>query len=109
VRILDGATELLGRDFTALGGLAKTGIDTRTLKPWVSFKTLPDAELTNRVAMSYSSSKGAMKLTLTNLNLSAIPDSEAHLGFEVTVGSRVYTTYVTFFETSPGKYGLAIP
>lgn len=109
VRILDGATELMSRTFTELGGLPKTGTDTRTNKPFVSFKTLKDAALTDTVAMAYSSSKGAMKLTLTNLDLSAIPAGEAHLGFEVTVGDRVYTTNVTFFETSPGKYGLAIP
>jgi len=75
----------------------------------VSFKTLPDAALTDKVALGYSSSKGGMKLTLSNLDLSAISDGEAHLAFEVTIGDRVYTTYVTFFETSEGKYGLAIP
>ncbi len=109
VRILDGATELLDRDFTQLGGIPKTGIDTRSGKPWVSFKTLPDTELTNKVAMGYSSSKGGMKLTLSNLDLSAISGGEAHLAVEVTIGARVYTTYVTFFEPSEGKYGLAIP
>jgi putative Ig domain-containing protein len=109
VRILDGATVLLDRDFTALGGIPKTGIDSRTGKPWVSFKTLPDAATTDRVALAYSSSKGAMKLQLSNLDLAAITDGEAHLAFEVTVGDRVYTTNVTFFETSEGKYGLAIP
>jgi hypothetical protein len=59
--------------------------------------------------MAYSSSKGAMKLTLSGLDLAGIPDGEAHLTFEVTVGARVYSTNVTFFETSDGKYGLAIP
>jgi hypothetical protein len=109
VRILDGATVLLDRDFTALGGPEKETTDSKTGKPVFSFKTLSDTELTNRVAMSYASSKGAMKLTLTALDLTGIPSSEAHLGFEVTIGSRIYTTYVTFFETSEGKYGLAIP
>jgi hypothetical protein len=50
-----------------------------------------------------------MKLTLSALDLSGISDGEAHLTFEVTVGSRVYSTNVTFFEPSEGKYGLAIP
>ncbi|HET6203000.1 MAG TPA: Ig domain-containing protein [Planctomycetota bacterium] len=109
VRILDGATALLDRDFTALGGIPKTGIDSRTLKPWVSFQTLPDTATTDRVALGYSSSKGGMKLKLSNLDLAAITDGEAHLTFEVTVGARVYTTHVTFFETSEGQYGLAIP
>ncbi len=109
VRILDGATELLDRDFTALGGIPKQGVDTRTGKPWVSFKTLPDTALSNRVAMAYASNKGAMKLTLSNLDLSAIPNGEAHLAFELTIGDRAYTTSVTLFEKSEGKYGLAIP
>ena len=106
VRILDGATVLLDRDFTALGGPEKQDLESSRI---FSFKTLADTELTNRVAMSYSSSKGAMKLTLSNLDLTGITPDEAHLGLEVTIGSRVYTTYVTFFEPSAGKYGLAIP
>jgi hypothetical protein len=110
VRILDGASVLLDRDFSALGSVVpRTGTDSRSGKPWVSFKTLTDTELTNRVAMSYSSSKGGMKLTLSNLDLSAISDGEAHLTFEVTIGSRVYSTNATFFEKSEGKYGLPIP
>jgi hypothetical protein len=109
VRILDGPTVLLDRDFTALGGIPKTGIDSRTGRPWLSFKTLKDEAPTDTVAMGYASNKGAMKLALSNLDLSAIPNGEAHLAFEVTIGSRVYTTNVTFFETSEGKYGLAIP
>jgi hypothetical protein len=56
-----------------------------------------------------SSSKGAMKLSLSALDLSAISNGEAHLTFEVTIGERVYTTGVTFFGTAPGTYGLAIP
>jgi hypothetical protein len=108
VRILDGTTPLLDRDFTALGGPARTGVD-KSGRPWVSFKTLRDDAATDRVAMAYSSSKGAMKLTLSGLDLAGIPDGEAHLTFEVTVGARVYSTNVTFFETSDGKYGLAIP
>jgi hypothetical protein len=109
VRILEGATVLLDRSFTALGGPAKVGIDSKSGKPWVSFKTLKDEALTDKVAMGYSSSKGGMKLTLSNLDLSAISDGEAHLTFEITIGSRVYSTGVTFFEPSEGKYGLAIP
>jgi hypothetical protein len=108
IRILDGTTVLLDRDFTPLGGIAKQGIDSRTGRPWISFKTLSDATLTDRVAMGYSSSKGDMKLTLSNLDLSPFR-RQAHLAVEVTIGARVYTTYVTFFETSEGKYGLAIP
>jgi hypothetical protein len=109
IRILDGTTVLLDRDFTPLGGTPKQGIDKRTGKPWFAFKTLSDDAQTDRVAMKYKSSKGAMKLKLSNLDLSAITSGEAHLAFEVTIDERVYTTYVTFFETSKGNYGLAMP
>jgi len=108
-RILDGATVLLDRDFTALGGEARIGVDSNTGRTTYAFRTLSDAALTDRVSLAYSSSKGAMKVGLSGLDLTGITAGEAHLAFEVTVGIRVYTTYVTFFETSPGRYGLAIP
>jgi hypothetical protein len=109
VRLLDGTTVLVDRDFTALGDVAKTGFDSRTGKPWSAFKTLRDDAATDRVAMSYASNKGRLQLTLANLDLSGVPAGEAQLGLELTVGARVYTTSVTFFETKPGKYGLNIP
>jgi Putative Ig domain len=109
IRILDGTTVLLDRDFTPLGDTAKQGTDKSTGRPWVKFKTLSDDAQTDRVAMKYASNKGKMVLTLSNLDLSAIPSGQAHLAFEVTIGARVYTTHVTFFETSEGNYGLAMP
>jgi len=109
LRILDGATVLVDRDFTALGGAAKTGLDSRTGKPWTSFKTLSDDATTDRVVMSYASNRGRLQLALTNTDLSAVPAGEALLGIELTIGARVYTTNVTFFEGKPGKFGLAIP
>jgi len=109
VRVLEGATVLFDRDFTALGGPEKEGTDKRTGKPIFAFKTLKDTGLTDRVKMAFASSKGTMKLALTNLDLTGISPGEAHLGIEVTIGNRVHTTYVTFFETKPGKYGLSIP
>ena len=109
VRILDGATPLVDREFTALGGIPKTGIDKNTGKPWLSFKTLKDESTTDIVKFGYASKKGAMKLQLSALDLSGVPDGEAHLTIEVTIGDRVYSTGVTFFESSDGKYGLAIP
>jgi len=109
LRILDGATVLMDRDFTALGGVATNGIDSRTGKPTIVFRTLSDLALTDRVALSYSSSKGAIKLSLSGMNLAAISDGAANLTFELTIGERTYTTDVTFFEGSPGSYGLAIP
>jgi hypothetical protein len=108
-RILDGATELMDRDFTALGGVAKVGVDSRTGRTTYSFRTLSDTEPTNRVSLGYSSSKGAMKVSLSALDLTGITAGEAHLTFEVTIGDRVYSTNVTFFEASPGNYSLAIP
>jgi hypothetical protein len=109
VRILDGDTPLVDRDFTALGTVPKTGIDKNTGKPWLSFKTLKDESVTDQVKFAYASKKGAMKLQLSALDLSGLPDAEAHLTFEITIGDRVYSTDVTFFETKEGKYGLGIP
>jgi hypothetical protein len=109
VRILDGTTPLVDRDFTALGGIPKMGVDKNTGKPWIAFKTLKDASETDRVKFAYSGSKGSVKLDLGNTDLTGIPGGEAHLTIELTIGSRVYSTSVTFFETSEGKYGLGIP
>jgi len=108
-RILEGATELMDRNFTALGGVAKLGLDANTGRTTYAFRTISDTELTNRVSMGYSSSKGAMKVTLSALDLTGISAGEAHLTFEVTIGTRVYATHVTFFEASPGSYTIGIP
>jgi len=109
IQILEGATVLVDRDFTALGGPATTGVDSRTGKPWVSFRTLSDASTTDRVAMRYSSHSGQLSLTLSDLNLSAISNTEAYLTVQLTVGARVYTTAVTFFAPSAGRYTLVMP
>jgi len=109
LRILEGATELMDREFTALGGPAKLGTDKVTGKTTYAFRTLSDVAMTDRVSLGYSSSKGAMKVGLSAMDLSGISAGEAHLTFEVTIGERVYSTNVTFFESSPGRYGLAIP
>jgi hypothetical protein len=109
LRILEGATELMDREFTALGGPAKLGTDKVTGKTTYAFRTLSDTELTDRISLGYSSGKGAMKVGLSAMDLSGISAGEAHLTFEVTIGERVYSTNVTFFESSPGRYGLAIP
>jgi hypothetical protein len=109
LRILEGTTVLMDRDFTALGGPAKLGTDKNTGKTTYSFRTLSDTQETDSVSLGYSSSKGAMKVSLSGMDLTGISTSEAHLTFEVTVGTRIYSTNVTFFESSPGRYGLAIP
>jgi hypothetical protein len=109
IRILSGMTELLDRDFTALGGVPRVTLDSRTGRTTYSFRTLSDVALTDKVAMSYASGRGALRLSLAGLDLSAIPAGEAHLTFELTIDDRIYTTEVTFFGTAPGTYGLAIP
>jgi hypothetical protein len=109
VRILDGTNVLVDRDFTALGGPKSVGIDSASGRSFFAFKTLADAATTNRVAMRFASKTGKMKLLLSALDLAGVPASEAQLGVEITIGSKVYTTHVTFFEPSPGKYNLAIP
>jgi Putative Ig domain len=109
VRILDGTNVLVDRDFTALGGPENESVDSATGRTVFSFKTLKDAATTDRVAMSFANKTGKMKLVLTATDLAGVPANEAHLGVEVTIGTQVYITHVTFFETSPGKYGLAIP
>ena len=40
----------------------------------------------------------------TNADLASIPNGEAHLGVELTIGNRTYYTGVTFFETKIGNY-----
>jgi hypothetical protein len=109
VRILDGTTPLVDRDFTELGGIPKMGVDKNTGKPWIAFKTLKDESPTDRVKFAYSSKKGAMKLQLSALDLSGVPDGEAHLTVEITIGDRIYSTSVTFFGANPGKYSTKIP
>ncbi len=108
VRILDGATVLVDRDFTVLGGPAKLRVDPGSGRPTFAFKTLRDTEPLNQVKLAYASSAGKMKLALSALDLSGITPGEAHLTVELTIGDRVYSTRVTFFEMKPGRYGLML-
>jgi hypothetical protein len=110
VRILDGATVLLDRDFTALGA-AKITFDNNTGATIYAIKTLKDelAVVDQVKKFSYSSKTGKMQLALDLLDLTAVPALEAHLTFEITIGSRVYRTSVTFFEKKPGKLSTAMP
>ena len=110
VRLLDGANVLLDRDFTALGGAARLATDARTGTLVFSFRTLPDVATLDRVAkFSYSSGKGKLSLSLAGMNLAGIPAGEAHLGVELTIGTRVYFTAVTFFERAAGSYSTTMP
>jgi hypothetical protein len=104
IRLLDGTTVLLDRDFTTLGGVATQTTDARTGSLVFSFKTLKDAATTDRVAkFSYHSGTGKMTLGLADLDLAALPGTEAHLGVELTIGARTYYTAVTLFEANPGS------
>ena len=103
-RLLDGTTVLLDRDFTALG-TATTGVDGASGATTYKMKSLADPAETDRVAkFTFQSSSGKMALALSDLTLAGVPADEAHLGLEITIGARVYTTAVTFFETTTGKY-----
>ena len=107
-RLLEGATVLVDRDFTALG----VGEQITNGDGTVAFivKTLADTETTNRIdKFVYKSAKGKLSLALSGLTLDALTVGEAHLTFEVTIGARIYTTAVTFFGPTQGIYSTKIP
>jgi hypothetical protein len=108
IRILQGATVLVDRNFTALGQVRQF---TNSLgKVLFNLKTLRDTATTNRVrSFSYRSSTGVLLLSLSGLTLGGISNSQAHLTYELTVGERIYTTGVTFFGANPGAYSTSIP
>jgi hypothetical protein len=94
VRILNGATEILAKDFTTLGHGT-----TRELK------AARDPATTNTLSrFVFIIPRGAMSLKLSRLDLTAVPSSEAHLGVELTIGDRIYYTAVTFFERRAGSF-----
>lgn len=105
VRILDGLDVVFERDFSGLGEVS-LGTDNRTgLATW-SLKSTKDAAAVDTIQkFGYQSAKGAMTLSITNADLSGVPSGEAHLGVEITIGTRVYFTGVTFFEGKTGKFG----
>jgi len=108
VRILQEATVLLDRDFTALGEVKQTIAKDDTLI--FSVKTLKDTETTNRIdKFSYNSAKGKLTLGLSGLTLDTLATGETHLTIELTIRDRIYTTGVTFFGENPGRYSTAIP
>jgi hypothetical protein len=110
IRLLDGANVLVDRDFTLLGGEAKLTTDSRTGSLVYAFKTLKDAAAADRIAkFSYQSGKGTLALALADLDLAGLPADEAHLGVELTIGTRTYYTAVTFFEGKPGRWSTTMP
>ncbi len=108
IRLLEGATVLVDRDFTALGQGVTKPDKTGTLVFTVT--TLADTEVTNVIKkFSYNSAKGKLSLALSGLTLGALSNGETHLIIELTIGDRVYATGVTFFGENPGNYSLSMP
>jgi hypothetical protein len=109
IRILDGASAILDKDFTALGsGSART--DPGTGATVYKLKAAKDAADTNQLAkFVFVSGKGKLTLNLARLDLSVVPPTEAHLGIELTVGDRIYYTAVTLFEKRVGSFTTAMP
>jgi hypothetical protein len=108
LRLLQGATVLLDRDFTALGaGQQSTNKDGKVV---FTVKTTTDTETANRISkFSYVSATGKLSVVLAGLTLDALTNGEDHLTAELTIGARVYTTAVTFFGANPGSYSTTIP
>jgi hypothetical protein len=108
VRILDGTQVVFERDFSALGEV-RLGTDKRTNQTTWSLKATKDDAATDRVAkFSYQSAKGKMSLSLGDADLSGLPNGEAHLGVELTIGNRTYFTSVTFFEGKAGRFSTSM-
>ena len=104
IRILDGTNVVFERDFSALGEVS-LGTDKRTGQVTWSLKTTKDdADVDTIQKFAFASAKGKLTLSITNADLAGIPNGEAHLGVELTIGNRTYYTGVTFFETKIGNY-----
>ncbi len=103
IRLLENANVLVDRDFTALG---RVHVSTNSIGKLVfAMHTLPDLATTNRISwFSYSSATGRLLLALSRLDLNQLSNSQAQVNVELTVGSRVYPTAVTFFGRNPGTY-----
>jgi hypothetical protein len=109
VRILNGATEILSKDFTALG-TGTTRTDRATGSTVYKVKASKDRGDTDRLSkFAFVSSKGKMTLKLSRLSLAGAPSTEAHLGVELTIGDRIYYTAVTFFENRVGSFTTKMP
>jgi hypothetical protein len=58
---------------------------------------------------SYQSGRGTLSLALADLDLAGLPADEAHVGVELTIGTRTYYTAVTLFEGRPGRWSTTMP
>jgi hypothetical protein len=104
VRLLDGLNVLMDRDFTALGTA-----DVREGSGSVVFKlkaSEDNAETTHLTSFKFKGKTGAGVAAFDAVTLPALPDAEAHLGVELTVGTRIYFTSVTFFERKANLYSV---
>lgn len=108
IRILEGTTVLVDRDFTALGeGQSATDKSGKLI---FRLKTIADTEVTDVIKkFSYKSDKGKLSLALSGMSLGALTNGEAHVTVELTIGDRAYTTSVTLFGKNPGKYSTSMP
>jgi hypothetical protein len=108
IRVLESTNVLVDRDFTALGQVKQS--TDKFGKLVFTVQALPDAATTNRISkFFYSSAKGRLLLALSVLNLGRLTNSEAQVNVELTVGSRIYPTGVTFFGANPGTYSTSMP
>lgn len=109
VRILDGANEILSKDFTALG-TGTTRTDPRSGVTVYRVKASKDPATTDQLSQFiFLSSTGKMALRLSRLDLVSVPSMQAHLGVELTIGERIYYTAVTFFEKRVGSFTTTMP
>lgn len=108
IRLLENTNVLVDRDFTTLG---EVKVSTNKIGLFVyNMHTLPDTAITNRISkFSYNSAKGMLLLGMSDLDLSQLTNNEAQLDVELTVGSRIYPTGVTFFGANPGTYTTTMP
>jgi hypothetical protein len=110
VRILDGSTTLVEREFGAsVGGAFVEGPGDEPL--YLNLKASKDpGDGAVRVAkFVLAGATGKVTLALADMSLAGVPAGEAHLGIELTVGTRRWFTAATFFEASPGKYTTVMP
>lgn len=108
IRLLQDTNVLVDRDFTTLGEVKHT---TNSIGQIVfNMQTHVDAATTNKITrFSYNSATGILLMSMSDLDLSQLTNREAQVGVELTVGTRIYPTGVTFFGTNPGSYSTLMP
>lgn len=103
-RLLSGGVPLVDRDFTNLG-LSTESIDKGTGVLLFTLKILRDGSPVDTISkFGYQSRKGKLSLSMQNVDLSALPASQAHVTLELTIDAHTYSTSVTLFESKPGSY-----